>query len=203
MSHDQLTPRQAEILELIRSYLDEEGYPPTRAEIADSLGFRSANAAEEHLRALERKGRIELLPGSSRGIRLLEEEYFGLPVVGRVAAGEPILAEQHIEDYCQVDPATFRPAADFLLRVRGDSMYQAGILDGDLLAVHSTRRVENGQIVVARLGDEVTVKRFRQRGAVVRLIPENPDYEPIRVDLREQDLVIEGLAVGVLRVEVN
>ncbi len=203
MSHDQLTPRQAEILELIRSYLDEEGYPPTRAEIADSLGFRSANAAEEHLRALERKGRIELLPGSSRGIRLLEEEYFGLPVVGRVAAGEPILAEQHIEDYCQVDPATFRPAADFLLRVRGDSMYQAGILDGDLLAVHSTRRVENGQIVVARLGDEVTVKRFRQRGAVVRLIPENPDYEPIRVDLREQDLVIEGLAVGVLRLEVN
>ena len=203
MSHDQLTPRQAEILELIRSYLDEEGYPPTRAEIADSLGFRSANAAEEHLRALERKGRIELLPGSSRGIRLLEEEYFGLPVVGRVAAGEPILAEQHIEDYCQVDPATFRPAADYLLRVRGDSMYQAGILDGDLLAVHSTRRVENGQIVVARLGDEVTVKRFRQRGAVVRLIPENPDYEPIRVDLREQDLVIEGLAVGVLRLEVN
>jgi len=203
MSQDILTPRQAEILELIRSYIEEEGCPPTRAEIADSLGFRSANAAEDHLRALERKGAIELLSGSSRGIRLLEDEYYGLPVVGRVAAGEPILAEEHIEDYCQVEPDTFRPAADYLLRVRGDSMRDAGILNGDLLAVHSTRRVVNGQIVVARLDDEVTVKRFRQRGAVVRLLPENPDYEPIRVDLREQDLVIEGLAVGVLRTEVK
>ena len=203
MSQDSLTPRQAEILELIRSHIDEEGCPPTRAEIAASLGFRSANAAEEHLRALERKGVIELLPGSSRGIRVLEEEYFGLPVVGRVAAGEPILAEEHIEDYCQIDPGTFHPAADYLLRVRGDSMRDAGILNGDLLAVHRTGRVENGQVVVARLDDEVTVKRFRQRGAVVRLLPENPDYEPIRVDLREQDLVIEGLAVGILRMEVK
>jgi repressor LexA len=202
MSQDTLTNRQAEILELIRSYVAEEGCPPTRAEIAETLGFRSPNAAEDHLRALERKGVIELVPGSSRGIRLLEEDY-GLPVVGRVAAGDPILAEQNIEDYCQIDADTFHPVADYLLRVRGDSMRDAGILNGDLLAVHRTARVESGQIVVARLEDEVTVKRFRQRGAIVRLMPENPDYEPIRVDLREQDLVIEGLAVGVLRKEIS
>ncbi len=201
MAQDTLTNRQAEILELIRSYVAEEGCPPTRAEIADTLGFRSPNAAEDHLRALERKGVIELVPGASRGIRLLDEDY-GLPVVGRVAAGEPILAEQNIEDYCQVDADTFHPAADYLLRVRGDSMRDAGILSGDLLAVHRTPRAESGQIVVARLADEVTVKRFRQRGAIVRLLPENPDYEPIRVDLREQDLVIEGLAVGILRREI-
>lgn len=202
MPQDTLTARQAEILELIRGYVTEEGCPPTRAEIADTLGFRSPNAAEDHLRALERKGYIELVPGASRGIRLLEEDY-GLPVVGRVAAGEPILAEQNIEDYCQVEPRTFHPGADYLLRVRGDSMRDIGILDGDLLAVHRTAHVENGQVVVARLGDDVTVKRFRQRGAVVRLLPENPDYEPIRVDLREQELVIEGLAVGILRKEIT
>lgn len=201
MSRNTLTDRQTEILELIRAYVAEEGCPPTRAEIATTLGFRSANAAEDHLRALERKGVIELVPGTSRGIRLIEEET-GLPVIGRVAAGEPILAEQHIEDYCQLDPATFHPRADYLLRVRGDSMRDIGIRDGDLLAVHRTRHVENGQVVVARLEDDVTVKRFRQRGAVVRLLPENPDYEPIRVDLREQPLVIEGLAVGVLRKEI-
>ncbi|MEZ5543567.1 MAG: transcriptional repressor LexA [Pseudomonadota bacterium] len=201
MTQDTLTARQAEILELIRAHVVEEGCPPTRAEIADSLGFRSPNAAEDHLRALERKGYIELVPGASRGIRLLEEDY-GLPVIGRVAAGAPILAEQNIEDYCQVEPALFYPAADYLLRVRGDSMRDIGILDGDLLAVHRTARAENGQVVVARLGDDVTVKRFRQRGAVVRLLPENPDYEPIRVDLREQELVIEGLAVGILRKEI-
>jgi repressor LexA len=202
MSQDELTERQAEILELIRSYVAEEGCPPTRAEIAATLGFRSPNAAEDHLRALERKGYVELVPGSSRGIRLLEEDY-GLPVIGRVAAGEPILAEEHIEDYCHVDPDTFHPSADYLLRVRGDSMRDVGILNGDLLAVHRTARAESGQIVVARLENEVTVKRFRQRGSVVRLMPENPDYEPIRVDLREQELVIEGLAVGVLRKEVK
>jgi repressor LexA len=202
MAQEDLTDRQAEILELIRGYIAEEGCPPTRAEIADVLGFRSANAAEDHLRALERKGYIEIIAGSSRGIRLLEADY-GLPVVGRVAAGEPILAEQHIEDYCQVDPATFYPEADYLLRVRGDSMRDVGILNGDLLAVHRTARAENGQIVVARLDEEVTVKRFRQRGSVVRLMPENPEFEPIRVDLREQDLVIEGLAVGVLRKEIK
>lgn len=202
MTKDTLTTRQAEILELIRSYVAEEGCPPTRAEIAGILGFRSPNAAEDHLRALERKGMIELVPGASRGIRLLDEEY-GLPVVGRVAAGEPVLAEEHIEDYCQLEPDTFHPRADYLLRVTGDSMRDIGIHDGDLLAVHRTRRAENGQIVVARLDDEVTVKRFRQRGSIVRLLPENPDYEPIRVDLREQDLAIEGLGVGILRKEIE
>ena len=198
MTLETLTRRQAEVLDLIRSYVAEEGCPPTRAEIAEALGFRSANAAEDHLRALERKGAIELIAGSSRGIRLLAEAA-GLPVVGRVAAGEPVLAEQHIEDYCELDPAIFHPRADYLLRVSGESMRDIGIRDGDLLAVHRTRRAQNGQVVVARLDDEVTVKRFRQRGAIVRLLPENPDYEPIRVDLREQALVIEGLAVGVLR----
>jgi repressor LexA len=201
MPSETLTARQAEILELIRDYISEEGCPPTRAEIAETLGFRSANAAEDHLRALERKGFIELVAGASRGIRLLEEDY-GLPVVGRVAAGAPVLAEEHIEDYCQVDPGIFHPRADYLLRVSGDSMIDIGIHDGDLLAVHRTRRAENGQIVVARIGDEVTVKRFRQRGAIVRLLPENPDYEPIRVDLREQALAIEGLGVGILRREI-
>jgi len=202
MTEYTLTARQAEILDLIRSYVAEEGCPPTRAEIADTLGFRSPNAAEDHLRALERKGVIELVPGASRGIRLLEEED-GLPVVGRVAAGEPILAEEHIEDYCQVEPDTFYPRAHYMLRVSGDSMRDVGIHDGDLLAVHRTKHAENGQIVVARLDDEVTVKRFRQRGNIVRLLPENPDYEPIRVDLREQDLVIEGLGVGILRKEIE
>ena len=201
MTNETLTARQAEILELIRVYISEEGCPPTRAEIAETLGFRSANAAEDHLRALERKGFIELVAGASRGIRLLEEDY-GLPVVGRVAAGAPVLAEEHIEDYCQVDPGIFHPRADYLLRVSGDSMIDIGIHDGDLLAVHRTRHAENGQIVVARIGDEVTVKRFRQRGAIVRLLPENPDYEPIRVDLREQALAIEGLGVGILRREI-
>ena len=202
MSKNTLTARQAEILDLIRSYIADEGCPPTRAEIAENLGFRSPNAAEDHLRALERKGFIELVPGASRGIRLLEEDY-GLPVVGRVAAGEPILAEENIEDYCQVEPDTFHPQAHYLLRVSGDSMRDIGIHNGDLLAVHCTRRAENGQVVVARLDDEVTVKRFRQRGSIVRLLPENPDYEPIRVDLREQDLVIEGLGVGIIRKEIK
>ena len=205
MNENTLTARQAEILELIRGYIEEEGCPPTRAEIAATLGFRSANAAEDHLRALERKGYIEMIPGSSRGIRLLdeEEEDYGLPVVGRVAAGAPILAEQNIEDYCPLEGDAFHPRADYLLRVHGDSMQDIGIHDGDLLAVHRTPRAENGQVVVARLDDDVTVKRFRQRGSIVRLIAENPAYEPIRVDLREQDLYIEGLAVGVLRKEIN
>ena len=203
MNENTLTARQAEILELIRGYIEEEGCPPTRAEIAATLGFRSANAAEDHLRALERKGYIEMIPGSSRGIRLLEEQEYGLPVVGRVAAGEPILAEQNIEDYCPLEGGAFHPRADYMLRVHGDSMQDIGIHDGDLLAVHRTPRAENGQIVVARLDDDVTVKRFRQRGSIVRLIAENPAYEPIRVDLREQDLYIEGLAVGVLRKEIN
>ena len=198
---DDLTPRQAEILALIQEYIYDEGYPPTRMEIADAFGFRSPNAAEEHLRALERKGYIELLQGSSRGIRVLEGEVEpeGLPVVGRVAAGEPILAQEHVEDHYPVDPALFHPRAHYLLRVRGMSMKDIGIMDGDLLAVHRTRTAQNGQIVVARLDDEVTVKRFRRRGSIVYLMPENEDFEPIRVDLREQSLDIEGLGVGILR----
>lgn len=194
---ESLSPGQARVLEMIREFMTDTGMPPTRAEIAHSLGFRSPNAAEEHLRALARKGAIELLPGASRGIRLREED--GLPVVGRVAAGSPILAERHIEGYQVLGPRLFRPRADYLLRVRGMSMREAGILDGDLLAVHATREARNGQIVVARLGDEVTVKRFHRRGNRVRLLPENPDFDPIEVNLRRDPLTIEGLAVGLIR----
>jgi len=172
--------------------------PPTRAEIAEALGFRSPNAAEDHLRALARKGAIELLPGASRGIRLPAGEE-GLPVIGRVAAGAPILAEAHIEEHCRVDAGLFHPRADYLLRVRGQSMRDAGILDGDLLAVHHTTEARNGQLVVARLDEEVTVKRFERRGKQVRLLPANPDYAPITVDLRHQPLVIEGIGVGLVR----
>ncbi len=195
---DDLTPRQREILDLIRDQVESTGYPPTRAEIAGLFGFRSPNAAEGHLRALARKGVIELVPGSSRGIRL-KEPVGGLPVVGRVAAGSPILAEEHIEEHYQVDPGLFSPRADYLLRVRGMSMRDAGIIDGDLLAVHRTGEVRSGQIVVARLGDEVTVKRFRRRGRQVRLMPENPEFAPIEVDLRREPLVIEGIGVGIIR----
>jgi len=192
-----LTARQQQILQLIKDCIRETGMPPTRAEIAESLGFRSANAAEDHLKALARKGVIELMSGSSRGIRILEKE--GLPLVGRVAAGEPILAQEHIEDHLNVDPQLFHPTPDYLLRVNGMSMRDIGILDGDLLAVHHCQTAHNGQIVIARLDDEVTVKRFRQRGNIVSLIAENPDFEPIRVDLREQELAIEGIAVGIIR----
>lgn len=201
-----LTPRQAEILALIRSHLAETGFPPTRAEIARRLGFRSANAAEEHLRALARKGVIELLPGTSRGIRLTAEGEGaiarGLPVVGRVAAGSPILAAEHVEARHAIDPGIFRPRADYLLRVRGLSMRDAGILDGDLLAVHATPEAASGQIVVARLGDEVTVKRLRRepgRPHRVILAAENPDFPPIVLDLRQEALVIEGVGVGLVR----
>lgn len=195
---DELTPRQAEILALIRETLEDTGFPPTRAEIARLLGFSSPNAAEGHLRALARKGVIELVPGTSRGIRLREPE--GLPVVGRVAAGSPILAEQHIEERYRVDPRLFSPAADYLLRVRGMSMRDAGILDGDLLAVHRTGEARDGQIVVARIEDEVTVKRLKRQGKRrVLLLPENPDYAPIEVDPARATLVLEGIGVGVIR----
>jgi len=196
---NELTQRQAEIFALIRDQLEETGLPPTRAEIASALGFRSVNAAEGHLRALERKGVIELVPGTSRGIRLRGDAGGGLPVVGRVAAGSPILAQQHVEARYRLDPTLFAPRADYLLRVRGTSMRDAGILDGDLLAVHRTTEVRNGQIVVARLGDEVTVKRFRRRGNKVWLLPENPEFEPIEVNLKTEPLEIEGVGVGVLR----
>ncbi len=200
-----LTPRQNEILELIRSFQQETGFPPTRAEIARTLGFRSVNAAEEHLRALARKGAIELLQGTSRGIRLLGAAAAvaeGLPVVGRVAAGSPILAAEHVEEHYRIDPGLFHPRATYLLRVQGMSMCEAGILDGDLLAVHQTREANLGEIVVARLEDEVTVKRFwrsRRWPHRVRLLPENPDFAAIEVDLRSQPLVIEGRGVGLLR----
>jgi repressor LexA len=192
-----LTPRQQEILQLIRDRIEASGLPPTRAEIAKEFGFRSPNAAEDHLRVLARKGVLELLPGASRGIRLTDGG--GLPVVGRVAAGSPILAQEHVEAHYQIDPALFVPRADYLLKVQGMSMKDAGILDGDLLAVHRSSEARSGQVVVARLDDEVTVKRFRKRGHVVELLPENPDFSPIVVDLRRQELVLEGIAVGVIR----
>ncbi|MEQ5834334.1 repressor LexA [Marinobacter sp. R17] len=195
-----LTPRQTQVLDVIRRSIDETGYPPTRAEIAQELGFKSANAAEEHLRALARKGAIEMVPGASRGIRLPEaEEDPGLPIVGQVAAGSPILAQEHIDDYCALQPTFFSPSADYLLRVRGMSMKDIGILDGDLLAVHRTQDVHNGQVVVARVGEEVTVKRYKRDGSRVYLIAENEEFDPIEVDLTEQELFIEGLGVGVIR----
>lgn len=194
-----LTARQQEILYFIQEFMETEGFPPTRAEIAQALGFRSVNAAEDHLKALVRKNAIEILPNVSRGIRILGASESGLPLVGRVAAGHPILAEQHIEERYQIEARLFRPRAHYLLRVKGMSMRDAGILDGDLLAVNSRPEARNGEVVVARLDDEVTVKRFRQRGNVVRLLPENPDFEPIVVDLRQQSLVIEGVGVGVIR----
>jgi len=192
-----LTPRQAEILQLIRDTIAETGFPPTRAEIARMLDFASPNAAEEHLRALERKGVIEILDGTARGLRL--KEAAGLPLVGRVAAGSPILAEEHVIGRYAVDPHLFRPRADYLLKVRGMSMRDAGILDGDILVVHKTEEARSGQVVVARLHDEVTVKRLRRRGATVELLPENPEFKPIVIDTREALFAIEGLAVGVIR----
>ena len=194
---EELTRRQAEILELLSTHLEETGFPPTRAEIAAHFGFSSPNAAEDHLRALERKGAIEILPGASRGLRILQAD--GLPVVGRVAAGAPMLAEQHIDARYRIDSGLFKPRAHYLLRVRGLSMRDAGILDGDLLAVHRTRDARSGQIVVARLNDEVTVKRLKRRGNQVQLLPENPDFAPIEVDVRKDKLELEGIAVGVLR----
>ena len=196
-----LTPRQTQILRLIQDCIADSGMPPTRAEIARELGFRSANAAEEHLRALARKGVIALVPGTSRGIQLKDtmREQFGLPLIGRVAAGSPILAEENIEAHYKIDPSIFQPRPHYLLKVVGMSMKDVGILDGDLVAVHRTPDVRSRQIVVARLENEVTVKRYRQEGSVVWLMPENVDFEPIRVDLKEEPLLIEGIVVGVLR----
>ncbi len=212
---DQLTDRQRQILDLIQRHIRVTGVPPTRAEIARILGFRSVNAAEDHLRALARHGVIELTRGRSRGIRLIADGTVegatadprpgaaaDLPVIGRVAAGSPILAAEHVEDRHRISPDLFRPRADYLLRVRGSSMRDVGILDGDLLAVHASAEAQNGQIVVARLADEVTVKRLRRHARWVhrvQLLAEHPAFPPIVVDLREQELVIEGIAVGVLR----
>ena len=207
-----LTPRQQEILSLIKKHIADTGFPPTRAEIAATLGFRSPNAAEEHLKALARKGVIELTSGASRGIRLkLLPDSDGtdmpsavqialtLPLVGRVAAGSPILAQEHIEASYAIDPNLFDQRPDYLLKVRGMSMRDAGILEGDLLAVRRTHEARNGQIVVARVGDDVTVKRLRRRGGAIELLPENPDYAPIVIDARSDDFTLEGIGVGLLR----
>ncbi|WP_440874858.1 transcriptional repressor LexA [Thalassotalea sp. PLHSN55] len=196
-----LTPRQQQIFDLIKEKISATGMPPTRAEIADFFGFKSANAAEEHLKALAKKGYIEMLPGTSRGIRLAEEfiEEEGLPLIGRVAAGEPILAQEHVEENYKIDGNLFRPSADYLLRVNGESMKDIGILDGDLLAVHQTSDVQNGQVIVARVEDDVTVKRFKREGNVVYLHAENEDFSPIVVDLASQSFNVEGIAVGVIR----
>ena len=196
MAND-LTPRQQEILDFIRNSLEVFSVPPTRAEIASAFGFASPNAAEDHLKALAKKGAITLEPGSARGIRLVEQ--LGLPLIGIVAAGSPLLAIENRLGNIRIDPALFTPRADFLLRVRGLSMIEAGILDGDLLAVHRTSEAANGQIVIARLGDEVTVKRFKRRGTMVELIAENRDFAPILVNTRKEALTIEGIAVGLIR----
>ena len=209
-----LTARQEQILNLIRDAIQNTGFPPTRAEIANELGFRSANAAEEHLQALARKKVIELTPGTSRGIRLCDQMrdpmhlrqsqqmiiqtlQLTLPLVGRVAAGSPMLSEEHIEASYNVDPSLFSARPDYLLKVRGMSMRDVGILEGDFLAVKKTSHANNGQIVVARIGDEVTVKRFKQTGSLIELFPENPDYSVIKID--SDEFALEGLAVGLLR----
>lgn len=194
-----LTERQQRVLDYVRSAIADTGFPPTRAEIASELGFRSPNAAEEHLKALARKGAIEMIPGTSRGIRIIEDENLGLPIVGRVAAGEPILAQEHIEDYCSIAPEFFHPKADFLLEVQGDSMIKIGIHNGDYIAVHKTNTARNGNIIVARVDDEVTVKRYEKQRTQVLLHPENDDYKTIEVNPKDQEFNIEGLFVGVIR----
>ena len=214
-----LTARQQQILDLVQSAIERTGAPPTRAEIANELGFRSANAAEEHLQALARKGVIELVGGTSRGIRLKSDtlravneargrqfslplpslSQLTLPLVGRVAAGSPILAQEHVEQTYLLEATMFPRRPDYLLKVKGMSMRDAGIIDGDLLAVQKSREARNGQIVVARLGDEVTVKRFRRTRTTIELLPENPDFQPIVVTPEAGEFEIEGLAVGLIR----
>lgn len=204
MKRPTLTPRQQEILDFVKNHIEHTGMPPTRVEIAREIGFKSPNAAEEHLKALARKGYIEMLSGTSRGIRLLldEEEAAnddGLPLIGRVAAGTPILAIEHIENHYPISGEMFSPNADYLLRVNGNSMENIGILDGDLLAVHKTNSARNGQVVVARVDDEVTVKRLEKKGNLVYLHPENDELKPIVVDPNTSYIEIEGIAVGVIR----
>lgn len=198
---NKLTARQEEILAYIKDYLQETGYPPTRSEIAQKMGYRSPNAAEEHLRALARKGAIEMQPGTSRGIRLPITEQLGLPIIGQVAAGSPILAQESIADYCDIPPDMFSPNADYLLTVKGTSMIDVGIFEDDLLAVHKTDQAKTGDIVVARIEDEVTVKRLDKSGdkKTITLIAENPEFSPIVVDLTTTSFAIEGISVGVIR----
>jgi len=201
----QLTPRQKEVLDMIRDFIEEYGMPPTRMEIATDLGFKSANAAEEHLKSLQKKGVIDLLSGSSRGIRLKDSlrEQIGLPLVGRVAAGQPILAEENIETHFKIDPNIFNPKPHYLLRVDGMSMMKIGILDNDIVAVHRTSEIRSRQIVVARINNEVTVKRYSQVGSIVWLHPENDEFLPIKVDLSTQEMMIEGVVVGVIRANLS
>jgi len=207
-----LAPKQLKVLEFIRRFIETHGLPPTRGEIARGLGLKNRQGIDQHLRALELKGAIELLPGMSRGIRLRDGEELqadrtrhestavsGLPLLGRIAAGTPILAVENIEEHVAIDGAVFNPRADFLLRVRGDSMRDANIHDGDLLAVHRTSRASNGQIVVVRIDEEATVKYYERHGHIVRLVPANPDFASIEIDLRRDALTVEGLAVGVIR----
>ena len=196
-----LTKRQQQVLEIVKDHIEESGYPPTRVDISQKLGFKSPNAAEEHLKALAKKGAIVLTPGTSRGIRLPDSVKEGIPVVGRVAAGDPILAAENIEDNVDLPPSFFNPRADYLLRVKGDSMINVGILDGDLLAIHKTSEATSGQIVVARIESEVTVKRFKRtkNPNQIFLLPENDDFSPIEVDLENQAFQIEGRSVGVIR----
>ncbi len=196
-----LTQRQLEVLDAIRQAIALTGAPPTRSELARALGVSSANAAETHLRALAKKGAITLLPGAARGIQLAATltESAGLPVIGRVAAGQPVLATGHIEDWHRIDPSLFHPPPDYLLRVHGTSMQDVGILDGDLLAVHATKVARNGQIVVARIEDEVTVKRYFHSAHHVTLKAENPEFQPLTIDLRTQNFALEGLGVGIIR----
>ncbi len=196
-----LTSRQRQILDYIGEHLRATGYPPTRSEIAAHMGFKSVNSAEEHLRALARKGAIEIAPGASRGIRIPDAAPAGLPIIGQVAAGAPILAEESIADYSKVSGELFSPRADYLLTVKGDSMIGIGIYEGDLLAVHKTAEANTGAIVVARIEDEVTVKRLRAKPAshLVQLVAENPRVAPIEVDLRRDRFSIEGISVGVIR----
>ena len=200
-----LTKRQLEILDLIHASIDENGMPPTRSEIADNLGFKSLNAAEDHLKALEKKEFIKLVPNVSRGIKILKKtnnKNVGLPIVGQVAAGQPILAIEHVESHISIDPFLFEKKADYLLRVKGESMLNSGIRDGDLLVVHATKVVRNNQIVVARLDDEVTVKRFKKAGSKIYLIPENDNFDRIEVNSKYGEFIIEGLGIGILRLDI-
>jgi repressor LexA len=192
-----LTERQQEILAFIREHSEQNGMPPSRAEISSAFGFQSRYAAQRHIEALARKGALEWAPNTSRGLRVPGET--GLPLIGRVAAGQPILAQEHVMGHYPVAPALFKPSPDYLLQVRGMSMRDAGILDGDWLAVHKTEQARNGQMVVARIDDDVTVKTLRIKGHHAELLPANPEFNPIVLDLRRDSLVIEGLAVGVIR----
>ncbi len=198
---NELTPGQRKVLNMVKDFIEEYGMPPTRMEIANELSFKSPNAAEEHLKALQKKGVIDLIKGSSRGIRLKDSlrEQIGLPLVGKVAAGHPILAHENIDDYLDIDPDIFNPSPHYLLRVEGMSMKNAGILDNDIVAVHRTSEIRSRQIVVARINDEVTVKRYTQNNSIVTLFPENSEFNPITVDLSEDEMVIEGVVVGVIR----